>query len=107
MQQLIEHIKQKQLSESEQPDHTKWKLLKFEICKFAITYSEKTSQNTRKSQFELEKKLKEFESNLNSEVNFNEITKCKNNLELIYDKIAEDIKIRSKCQRFEEDEKST
>ena len=58
MQQLIEHIKQKQLSESEQPDHTKWKLLKFEICKFAITYSEKTSQNTRKSQFELEKNSK-------------------------------------------------
>ena len=53
MKQLIENIKQQQLSESEQTDQVKWELLKYEIRKFAI-----------------------FESNLNSEANFNEYTKC-------------------------------
>ena len=84
MKQLIENIKQQQLSESEQTDQVKWELLKYEIRKFAI-----------------------FESNLNSEANFNEYTKCKKDLELIYERIAEGVKIRSKCQWYEEGEKST
>ena len=74
MKQLIENIKQQQLSESEQTDQIKWELLKYEIRKFAITFSRKISQNTKRSQCELEKKLKELESNLNSEANFNEYT---------------------------------
>ena len=72
--QLIENIKQQQLSESDQTDQIKWELLKYEIRKFAITFSRKISQNTKRSQCELEKKLKELESNLNSEANFNEYT---------------------------------
>ena len=96
MKQLIENIKQQQLSESEQTDQIKWELLKYEIRKFAITFSRKISQNTKRSQCELEKKLKELESNLNSEANFNEYTKCKKDLELIYERIAEGVKIRSK-----------
>ena len=63
-----------------------------------MTCSKKISQNARKSQCELEKKLKELESNLSSEANFNEYTKCKKDLELIYERIAEGIKIRSKRQ---------
>ena len=43
MKQLIVHIKQQQLSESEQTDQIKWELLKYEIRKFAFTYSRKTS----------------------------------------------------------------
>ena len=43
------------------------------------------------------KNLKKIEFNLNSEANFNEYTKCKNTIELIYKKNAEGIKIRSKC----------
>ena len=50
------------------------------------------------------KKLKEVQSNLNSEVKFNECAKSKNNLELIYGKIAEGVTIRSKCQCYEEGE---
>ena len=53
------------------------------------------------------KKLKELESNLNSEANFNEYTKCKKDLEFIYERIAEGVKIRSKCRQYEEGEKST
>ena len=54
----------------------------------------------------IRKKLKELESNLNSEANFNEYTKYKKDLELIYERIA-GVKIRSKCQWYEEGEKST
>ena len=53
------------------------------------------------------KKLKEIESNLNSEANLNEYTKCKKDLELTYQRIAEGVKIRSKCPWYEEGEKST
>ena len=53
------------------------------------------------------KKLKELESNLSYEANFNEYKKRKKNLELIYDRIAEGTKIRSKSQWYEEGEKST
>ena len=84
MKQLIENTIQQQMSNSEQTDQIKWKLLKYEIRKFATTFSRKISQNTKRSQCELEKKQKELESNLNSEVNFNEYTKCKRDLELIY-----------------------
>ena len=65
-----------------------------------MTCSKKISQNARKSQCELEKKLKELESNLSSEANFNEYTKCKKDLELIYERIAEGVRIRSKCQWY-------
>ena len=78
-----------------------------QMRKFAITYSKKASQSTKRSQCELEKKLKELESNLNSEANFNEYTKCKNDLQRIYERTAEGVKIRSKCQWYEEGEKST
>ena len=48
--QLIDNIKQQQLSESEQTDQIKWGLLIYELRKFAITYSKKFSQNARRSQ---------------------------------------------------------
>ena len=105
MKQVIENIKQEQLSKLEQTDQIKWELLKF--CKFAIPYSKKISQNARRSQCELERKLKELESNLNSDANFNEYTKYKDDLELIYERIGEVVKIRSKYQWHEEGEKST
>ena len=58
MKQLIENIKQQQLSESEQTYQIKWELLKYEIRKFGITYSKNISQNRGRSQCELEKKTK-------------------------------------------------
>ena len=104
--QLIQKIK-RQLLESEQTDQIKWKLLKYEFHKFATTFSRKISQDTKRSQCELEKNLKELESNQNSEANFDENTKRKKDLELIYERIAEDVKIRNNCQWHEEGEKST
>ena len=46
--QLIQNIKQQELSESEQTDQIKWELLMYEIRKFAITFSRNISQNTKK-----------------------------------------------------------
>ena len=95
---LIENIKQ-QLSESKQTDQIKIGWLKYEIRKSEITNSKKTSQIAKRSRSQSEKKnkLKTRESNLNSEENFNEHTKCKNDIELIYNKNGEGVKIRSKC----------
>ena len=45
----------------------------------------------------IRKKIKELESNLDHEASFNEYTKYKKDLELIYERIAEGVKIRSKC----------
>ena len=59
MKQLIENIRQQQLSELEQTDQIKCTLLKHEIRKFAITYPKKISQNAKRSQCKLEK-LKEL-----------------------------------------------
>ena len=79
MKQLIENIKQQQLSESEQTDQIKWELLKYEIRKSATNLSRKILQNAKGSQCELEKKLKELESNLNSEANLFFLNLEKNN----------------------------
>ena len=54
----------------------------------------------------IRKKLKVLESNLNSEANY-EYAKCKQHLELIYERANEGGKIRSKYQWYEEGEKST
>ena len=47
MKQLTENVKQQQLSESEKTDQINWELLKYEIRKFAITYSKKISQKKK------------------------------------------------------------
>ena len=57
MKRVIENVTQK-LSESEQTDQIKIGLLKYETRKSAITNSKKTSQITKRSQRESEKKIK-------------------------------------------------
>ena len=61
----------------------------------------------RKKQHELENKLKILEKFLSCDKNIEEYHKCKADLDEIYDNIAEGVKIRSKCQWYEENEKST
>ena len=46
-----------------------------------------------------------LESNLNCDIN--SVYNCKNQLEEIYDDIAEGIKVRSECQWYKDGEKST
>ena len=56
---------------------------------------------------ELENKLKIFEKSLSCDENIGKYHICKAALDKIYHKIAEGVKIRSKCQWYEESEKST
>ena len=55
----------------------------------------------------LENKVKELEGNLNAENNIQSYNIYKKGLDSIYDHIAEDIRIRSKCDWYEHGEKST
>ena len=69
----------------------KWKLLKYEICKFIIDYTKRKAKNRRKQQAYLGSELKKLENNLESSENLRKYESLKNNLQLIYDHIAEGI----------------
>ena len=61
----------------------------------------------RKQREELETTLKLIEKNLSIEENQCLYEKCKRDFELIYYNIAEGIRIRGRCQWYEEGEKSS
>ena len=82
-------------------------MLKYEIRFFTIKFSKDLAKARKSKQYFLENKLKFLESNLNCDINSAENIDCKNQLEVIYDDIAEGIKVRSKCQWYENGEKST
>ena len=88
-------------------EQSQWEILKYEIRKFTMRYSKLIAKEKRKKQHELESKLKVLEKSLSCDKNVEEYHKCKADLDEIYDNIAEGVKIRSKCQRYEENEKST
>ena len=88
-------------------DQVKWELLKYEIRKFAINFSKKLAQNSRKLQRDLETKIKKLEQNIINEDKFNEYKTAKDELENFYDNIATGVKIRSKCDWYQYGEKST
>ena len=85
----------------------KWEFLKYEIRKFTIDYSKTAAKIRKQHKIDLEQKLKNFEKNLTSEENRKLYNHYKSELETIYDHIADDIKIRSKCEWYEHGEKST
>ena len=85
----------------------KWEFLKYEIRKFTIDYSKKAAKIRKQQKINLEQKLKNLENNLTSEENRKLYNHYKNELETIYDHIADGIKIRSKCEWYEHGEKST
>ena len=66
--------------------------LKYEIRCLTIKFSKDLAKAKKSKQYFFENQLKFLESNLNCDIN------CKNQLEEIYDDIAEGIKVRSKCQ---------
>ena len=72
-----------------------------------MKFSKDLAKAKKSKRYSLENKLKSLESNPNCDINSVEYINCKNQLEEIYDDIAEGIKVRSKCQRYEEGEKST
>ena len=88
-------------------NQVKWELWKYEIRKFAINFSKKQAQNSRKLQRDLETKIKNLEQNIINEDKFNEYKTAKDELENFYDNIATGVKIRSKCNWYQYGEKST
>ena len=94
-------------SENLLDEQTKWEFLKYEIRKFAIKFSKNLAKEKKIERCKLEQKLKFLENNPSSTLNLDEYYKTKDDLELIYDNIAEGVKVRSKCQWYENGEKST
>ena len=85
----------------------KWELLKYEIRKFTIDYTKRQAKERRKRQAYLKSELKKLENNLENSDNLRKYESLKNDLELIYDPIAEGVRIKSKCDWYEQGEKST
>ena len=75
--------------------------------KFIIDYSKKKTPKIKQQKINLEQNLKILENNLTSEENRKLYSDYKNELETIYDPIADGIRIRSKCEWYEHGEKST
>ena len=84
----------------------KWELLKYEIRKFTIDYTKRKAKEKRKQQVYLESELKKLEKNLENSDNLRKYERLKNDLELIYDHVAEGVRLRSKCDWCEQGEKS-
>ena len=75
-------------------DQVKWELLKYEIRKFAINFSKKLAQNSRKLQRGLETKIKNLEQNIINEDKFNEYKFEKMNLKIFTITLL----LESKCE---------
>ena len=88
-------------------DQVKWELLKYEILKFAINFSKKTSTKFHKLQRDLETKIKNLQQNIINEAKFNEYKTANDELQNIYDDIVTGVKIRSKCNWYRYGQKST
>ena len=84
----------------------KWALLKYEIRKFTIDYTKRKAKEKKEQQVYLESELKKLEKNLENSDNLRKYESIKNALELIYDLIAEGVKLRGKCDWYEQSEKS-
>ena len=88
-------------------DQILWEFLKYEIRNFTIMFTKKHAKTVRKEKEKLENELKILEDNLNQSENLNRYNDAKFQLDNIYNKIAEGIKVRSKCNWYEFVEKSS
>ena len=87
-------------------DQIRWECLKYEI-KFYIHFSVSEAKKRNKEMNTLENKIKAFEENFNNNESNQNYLKCKRVLNYIYDKKYEGIKIRSKCNWYEDSKKSS
>ena len=84
----------------------KWEFLRYEIRKFTIHYKGLAKERKQKVSH-VESELKNLEISLDDANNLGKYDSIKNELDAIYDYIAEGIRIRSKCNWYEHSEKST
>ena len=83
----------------------KWEFLKYEIHKFTISFSKNKTKSMREK-LNLVKKQNLLEGKLNCNEAKDEYNVCKENLNVVYDEIANGIKIRSRCNWYKLGEKS-
>ena len=77
----------------------KWEFLKYEICKFTISFSKSKTKYMREKKLDLEEKkqLKRLEGKLNCDEAEDECNICNKNLNVIYNEIANGIKGCVRC----------
>ena len=85
----------------------KWEFLKYEIRQFTIHYTKGLAKERKQKILNLESELKKLEISLDDANNLGKYNSIKNELDAIYDDIAESIGIRSKCDWYEHGKKST
>ena len=75
--------------------------------KFTIHYTKRLSKKRKQKITNLESEIKKLEISLDDANNSGKYNSIKNELDAIYDHIAEGIRIRNKCDRYKHGEKST
>ena len=94
------------LNEAQDMDkQLKWELLKYEVKKFTMQYTRNSSRQKQERKQQLEDKLQTLLEN--DEQESDEYKVAHKNLDEIYDDIATGVRIRSKCDWYEQREKST
>ena len=88
-------------------DRIRWEHIKFEIKQFSITFFKKLSKSLNAEREILERELNDSEKSGSSYFDNEDYLACKTKLDKIYDKKAEGLRIRSKCDWYEKGEKST
>ena len=97
----IKHLVSSSLSNiSNMNAQLKWELLKYEIRKFTIDYIKRKAKERRKQHALLESELEKLENNSENSENLRKYESLKSDLELIYDHIAEGVRLRSKVNKI-------
>ena len=88
-------------------NQSNWEFLKYEIRKRSISFSKALVKKSKNEHALSLPKITKLEQDIDSEEKFDEYEKTMNELEKIYDNIAEGVKVRSKCSWYQHGEKST
>ena len=87
--------------------YLRWEYLKYDIRKFTMNFSKNLVKEENKDRNFLEKELKKLQKNLNNFQTNEQYLECKQKLQNIYTKKVNGIRIRSKCNWYENGIKST
>ena len=82
-------------------------IFKYGMCKRSIAFSKALARKSKKEHALLLSKITKLEQDIDSKEKFDECDKTKNEIEKIYDNIAEGEKICNKCSWYQYGEKST
>ena len=88
-------------------NQSKWEFFKYEILKKCVSFAKFLAQKSRDKHTDLLCKITKLEQDIDSKEKFEEYDKTRSELKKIYDKVAEGVKIRSKCFLYHYGEKST